>query len=143
MALLKPKEITIIDLDGVERLFLISRFPATDGMEILVKLPMSAMPKIGDFETLKAVRDDIFKFIAVKTELGEIVLSTKALIDNHTNDAETAIKLMKEIIEYNFSFFQNGIVSSSLTRLMEKIPSVAQSILTRLLEALSKPNKRR
>ena len=61
--MLKPKEISIIDIDGLERNFIISRFPATVGMEIFYRLPMSAVPKIGDFEALKDVRNDIFKYV--------------------------------------------------------------------------------
>jgi len=141
--MIKPKEIEITDIDGNLRKFKISRFPATDGMEILYKLPTAAMPKIGDFDKLKEVRNDIFKFVAVPTENGDLMLTTKALIDNHTNDAETAIKVMKEIIEYNYSFFQNGMISNFLGRLTEKIPAAAQSILTRLWEQSSKPKKRR
>lgn len=141
--MIKPKEISIVDMDGVERFFIITRFPATDGMEILYKLPTAALPKIGDFEALKGARDDVFKFIAVKKDDKHIFLTTKALIDNHTGDAETAIKLMKEIIEYNYSFFQNGIISSFFKRLTERIPLVAQEILTRFSQASSKQNKRR
>ena len=141
--MLKPKDIKVIDMDGVERSFTIGRYPATDGMEILYKLPMSAIPKIGDFDKLKEVRNEIFKFIAVKTENGDLILSNKALIDNHTNDAETAYKLMKESIEYNYSFFNNGMISGFLDSLTKKIPNTASKILTLFSESLSKKTKQR
>ncbi len=141
--MIKPKTITVKDIDGQQREFIITRFPATDGMEILYKLPTAALPKIGDFDTLKEARNDIFKFVYVNIGEKDMPLSTKALIDNHTGDAETAIKVMKEIIEYNYSFFQNGILSVFLERVAKKIPDIAQEILTRFSQQSSKRGKRR
>ncbi len=141
--MIKPKTITVKDIDGQQREFIITRFPATDGMEILYKLPTSALPKIGDFDTLKEARNDIFKFVYVNIGDKDMPLSTKALIDNHTGDAETAIKVMKEIIEYNYSFFQNGILSVFLERVAKKIPDIVQEILTRFSQQSSKRGKRR
>jgi len=141
--MLKPKQIEIVDMDGDIRKFTISRFPATIGMEILVKLPISAMPKIGDFETLKLVRDDVFKYVYVETEGGAIALSTSALIDNHAGDAETAIKIMGEMLTHNYSFFSQGKMSLLFDGLGVKIKGIAQSMLTQLSDASSPKNKRR
>jgi hypothetical protein len=141
--MLKPKQIEIVDMDGDIRKFTISRFPATIGMEILVKLPISAMPKIGDFETLKLVRDDVFKYVYVETEGGAIALSTSALINNHAGDAETAIKIMGEMLTHNYSFFSQGRMSLLFDGLGVKIKGIAQSMLTQLSDASSPKNKRR
>lgn len=51
--LIKPKEVAIKDVDGLEKLFVISRLPATVGREILAKYPLSNAPKIGDYEVSK------------------------------------------------------------------------------------------
>ncbi|MBC8653148.1 hypothetical protein GQR86_07550 [Providencia vermicola] len=51
--LIKPKEVAIKDVDGVEKIFVISRLPATVGREILAKYPLSNAPKIGDYEVSK------------------------------------------------------------------------------------------
>lgn len=139
--MIKPKEITLVDIDGQERTFILSRFPATIGMEILVKLPISSVPKIGDFEALKGVRDEIFKHVYVKTDGGDIALSTHALIDNHTNDAETAIKIIGEMLQHNYSFFQKGTISVFLDSITAKVPGIAQKMLTQLSVALSKQSK--
>lgn len=141
--MLKPQEIVIKDIDGIDRTFIISRFPATVGMEIFYRLPISAMPKIGDFEALKVVRDDIFKHVYIKTEGGDIALSTVALIDNHTGDAETALKVIGAMLQHNFSFFSQGKISSFLDGLGEKVKATAQSMLTQLSPALSKQSKQR
>lgn len=141
--MLKPKEIQIVDIDGEERKFLISRFPATIGMEIFYRLPISAMPKIGDFEALKGVRNDIFKYVFVETEGGPIALSTTALVDNHTGDAETALKIIGAMLQHNFSFFQKGTISLFFDGIAKKVPDIAQKILTQLSPVLSKQNKPR
>lgn len=140
--MIKPKEITITDMDGVAKTYTITRFTTTDGIDILLKLPMSAMPVIGDFEKLKGVRDDIFKFVFVDVNGNKIALSTKALIDNHVNDAGVAIKIIKEILVYNYSFFQNGTLSILFAKWAENIPVLAQKILIPLFMQSSQKNKR-
>jgi len=100
--MLKPKDIEVVDIDGKKRTYTITRFPATDGMEIMYRLPTSGIPKIGDFAALKEVRDDVFKFVYVNAGNEKIPLTTKALIDNHVPDAETAYKVMGAILSYNF-----------------------------------------
>lgn len=39
--LIKPKEVQIKDVDGIEKAFVISRLPAVTGREILAKYPLS------------------------------------------------------------------------------------------------------
>jgi len=141
--MIKPQEITLVDIDGVERKFTLSRFPATVGMEIFYRLPISAVPKIGDFEALKVVRDDIFKYVYVETAGGSIALSTSALIDNHTNDAETALKIIGAMLSHNYSFFSQGKISLLFDGLGVKIKGIAQSMLTQLSDASSPKSKRR
>ena len=138
----KRKEITLKDIDGVKHTYKIERYPATVGMEIIVKLPISGLPKLGDFEELKGVRDTIFSYIYNEKDMA---LETKALIDNHVPDGETALKLMKESLEFNYSFFQQGILSNFLTKLAGRVPSAVQKILTDLYtqsSAKSKPHSK-
>lgn len=141
--MIKPKTIEITDIDGKLRRFKITRFPATVGMEIIYKLPISSMPKLGDFDSLKGVRDQLFQYVYAETEGGDIALTTNALIDNHTNDAETALKIMGEMLQHNYSFFQKGVISTFLNGITQKIPDVAQKILTQLSPVLSRQNKQR
>lgn len=140
--LIKPKTIQIKTMDGETKSYILSRFPATDGMEIFYRIPTSAMPKIGDFEALKGVRDDIFKFIAVEINGAQQTLSMKALIDSHVPDAETGLKLIGAMLEYNYSFFQRGTISAFFDVVAAKVPDIAQRILIQLSDALSKQNKR-
>lgn len=141
--MIKPQEIQIKDMDGVEKTFIITRFPATVGMEILYRLPTSGMPKIGDFEVLKSVRDDVFKYVYIKTDGGDIALNTHALIDNHVADAETAYKIMGAMLSYNFDSIKKLTSSVSLDSISAKILSTAQTLLKGLSQQSSGKSKRR
>ena len=141
--MIKPKALEIIDIDGVERKFIITRFPATVGMEILYRLPTSGVPNIGDFEALKVVRDDIFKYIYVTTDGGDIALTTHALIDNHVGDAETAVKIMGAILTYNYSFLGKIVSGGFLESVTAKIPAIASKLLIQFKDALSEKSSLR
>lgn len=141
--MIKPQEIQIKDMDGLEKTFIITRFPATIGMEILYKLPTSGIPKIGDFDVLKTVRDDVFKYVYVKTDVGDIALNTHALIDNHVTDAETAYKIMGAMLSYNFDSIKKLTSSVSLDSISAKILSTAQTLLKGLSQQSSGKSKRR
>lgn len=141
--MIKPKALELTDMDGVTRKFLITRFPATVGMEILYRLPTSGVPTIGDFEALKVVRDDIFKYIYVQTDGGDIALTTHALIDNHTGDAETAVKLMGQMLIYNYSFLGKLARGDFFDSISAKIPAIASKLLEQLKPVLSGKNKQR
>ena len=39
MSLIKPLDLTITDLDGIERAYRLGRFPAVAGLEIIAKVP--------------------------------------------------------------------------------------------------------
>ena len=47
--MIQPREITIADQDGKERRYILSKFPAVEGREIVAKYPISALPKLGDY----------------------------------------------------------------------------------------------
>ncbi len=141
--MIKPKDISVVDIDGVEKKYIITRFPATIGMEILYRLPASGIPKIGDFEQLKEVRDDIFKHVYAITENGEIALTTKALIDNHITDGETAYKVMGAMLTYNFQSVGKLTSSGFYDLISEKLLDTARTLLRGLSQQSSPKNKRR
>lgn len=110
--MIKPKKITLKDIDGQEHSYNISRFPATKGREILAKYPMSNLPKLGQYVQSKEAMLELMQYVEVVLEDGgTLPLKTEALIDNHVPDGETLIKLEFEMLKYNTSFF--GIVGSS------------------------------
>lgn len=132
--LLKPKEFKVKDIDGIERTYMLSRFPAIAGREIIAKYPLSALPKLGDYAINEETMLKLMAFVAVVTDQGqEIELKNRTLVDNHVPDFETGLRIEAAMIEYNCSFFHNG---QSLT-FFQAIAQKAQAYLIKTLMDLS------
>ncbi|ENN8374933.1 hypothetical protein [Providencia rettgeri] len=134
--LIKPKEVAIKDVDGVEKLFIISRLPATVGREILAKYPLSNAPKIGDYEVSKEAMLKMMAYVCVVVEGDEIPLKTQTLIDNHVPDGESLIRLELEMLKYNTSFFGGDGNSGFLHYLLSKVSGSLPSIIKTLMDSL-------
>jgi hypothetical protein len=116
MELLEPKEVTVLDGEGRERKFHVSKMPAWDGLEIMARYPASlitatAVPKLAEWEMIKDLQLKILKYVAVEINGRLLPLSTQALIDNHTGDWECLARLIAEEVKYNNRFFRNGTIS--------------------------------
>ena len=134
MALIEPKEVFIPDQTGVEKAFLISKFPAVQGREIIAKYPLSAMPKLGDYAVNEETMLKLMAFVAVPREGAEpLCLTTRGLVDNHVPDWETLARVELAMMEYNVSFFGNGKGSTFLEAITQK----AQAFLSKTLMDLS------
>lgn len=124
--MIEPKE---LELEG--KTYILSKFPAIAGREIIAKYPVSNMPKLGDYGVSEETMLKLMAFVAVKNENGEpLKLTTRALIDNHVGSWETLAKLEWSMMEYNCSFFQNGKVSTFFEGIAEKLPQLITKILT-------------
>lgn len=136
MELIKPLEIKIKDIDGIEQTFIISRLNAMLGREVIAKYPLSSMPKIGDYETNK---DTMLKLIAhtqkVLPDGTKITLNSEALINNHITDGETLMKLEYEMLKYNISFLANGSIQKLAQKIKEILPNIATRILSQSLQS--------
>ena len=136
--MIKPKKVEIKDIDGNKCMFTIHRMDAMTCREIMAKYPLSSLPKIGDYEVNETTMLKMLGFVEVKKEDKTYVLDTKAMINNHVPDGETLLKLEYEMLSYNVSFLNKGVISNFLTSLKAKIPDVAQKILMQSLQSLSK-----
>ena len=144
MSLIKPLDITISDIDGIERNYRISRFPAVVGLEIIAKVPSNIATFSKQLPHLKELVLQMCKYIAVDvpSEDGgthEIILSTQALIDNHVPDGQTLLRLLFELMRHNTSFFgraDQSILDFLMGRLAALYPKVTP-MLTQLLQQLS------
>lgn len=126
----KPKEIEAINSDGESKTFIIHKFFASDGEEILSALPSAAIPKMTDLGKLKESIGVIFKYVGVMVEGRDdpLMLTTKALMDNHVEDVEQKLRILQQIIGYNFSFFQLGGGSTFFESLIKKhLPLIIQT----------------
>lgn len=130
--MIEPKE---IEIDG--KTFVISKYPATEGREIVAKYPSENMPKLGSYQVSHEIMLKNISHAALKDSDGTLrPLKTKALIDNHVGSWETLVKLEWAILEYNISFFQNGRALNFLEGIVQKLPALTSKILMGLSEQL-------
>lgn len=134
--LLEPKEITL-----EEHTYIIHKFPAVAGREIVTKYGTSAVPKLGDYQVNEAMMFKIMNYVTVKVGAGELALTSQALIDNHVPNWELLLKLEWAVMEYNCSFFQNGRLSTFFDDIAQKLPVWASKMWTALSAQSSQTNK--
>ena len=96
--MIEPKE---IQYD--EKTYVISKFPAIAGREILTQYPITGAPVIGNYKANEELMLKVMSFVGVKLDGIPIPmkLETKILIDNHVKSWETLMKLEKDMIIYN------------------------------------------
>lgn len=137
--MLEPKDVVI---DG--KSFILSKFPAVAGREIVTQYPISAVPKLGDYKTNEDIMLKIMNYVAIPMPNGvkALQLSTRELIDNHVPSWEMLMKVEWEMMSYNCSFFQNGRVSTFLNECAEMLPAWITKTLTPLLQQSSQTGKR-
>lgn len=139
MDLIKPKEIELKDLDGNTHKFIISRFNALDGYELISNFPKTMFNKGESFKDHKEVLIKIFSHVeAFKQDGNTIRLTSEALINNHIPDYELLMKILKEVGTYNSSFLGNVNGLSIIDQIKTKLPTLAQKILMDSLKQLSK-----
>lgn len=128
--MLEPKE-----LDGTP--FILSKFPATVGREIILQYPTSALPKIGDYNTNEALMMKIMGYVGVTIDGREapLMLTSRALIDNHVKSTEDLLRLEWAMMNHNFSFFKNGDLSGILQRVGSQVAVLLQKTLMDLSHA--------
>lgn len=92
--MLEPKRVLIKAGDGTEREFVISKFPALAGREIVTQYLPTAAPKVGEYAANEALVVKMMAFVAaIGSDGSEIRLTTRALIDNHVPDFEALMRL--------------------------------------------------
>jgi hypothetical protein len=137
--LLEPVEREIELPEGGAKTFILSKFPAVAGREIITQYPTSAAPKIGSYSLNEELMLKLMSYVAVPMPDGKpLRLTTRALVDNHVPDFETLMRLEWAMMEYNCSFFRNGKMSGFLEALTEKAQALISSTLTGFVESLSK-----
>ena len=140
--LISPKE---IEVNG--KTFIISKFPAVAGREIVSVYVSSGMPKLGDYKRNEEIMLKLMGYVAVPMASGTpLRLTSQALIDNHVTGEDSWEMLMKleaEVMSYNCSFFRNGQISNFFDGLTQKAPRWISKILTDLSGQLSQTEKPR
>lgn len=138
--MLEPKEVTLTTASGDEKTYIIHKFPAIAGREIVTQYPQSALPKIGDYKTNEALMLKMMAYVAVPMPDGRppLVLSNRTLVDQHVPEFETLMRLEWALMEYNCSFFGKGRNSDFWIIFAQKGKQLITQILTDL-QAPSSP----
>lgn len=140
--LIDPKPHPIRTQKGEVKTFLLSKFPATVGREVVAKYPLSNMPKLGDYKVSHETMLRLMEFVGVEVAPGQIVrLQTEALVNNHAGDWEVLARLEWAMLEYNCSFFGKGLNSDFFANIRAKAPQWITPMLTALSEQLSQAAK--
>lgn len=144
MALLEPQPITIKTLRGEEKTYILSKFPAVAGREIVAGYPLTAVPKMADYKSNEEVMLKCMCYVGVELSGNNVIpLTTRVLVDNHVPDWETLGKLEIAMMKYNTSFFENGGGLTFLKGIIANMTKSVSPMLMPLLEELSAAVKRR
>ena len=128
------------EIDG--KTYILSKFPAVAGREIVCKYPLSGLPKLGDYGVNEETMFKLMKYVAVKLPDGkQLALENRALIDNHIDSWETLTKIEYAMMEYNCSFFRNGRILSFFEDFVQKLPQWISKMWTGLSEQSSEQDK--
>jgi hypothetical protein len=134
----------LIDLKDVViegRAFVLSKIPAIPAREIVSVYLSSSLPKIGNYQINEEIMYKLMKYVGVRLNETVIPLITPDLINNHTGDWETLMKVEWAMVEYNSRFLQNGRVSTFLNDTAQNIPRWIIKILTVLSAQSSQMEK--
>lgn len=134
--MIDPKELIIDD-----KTYILSKFPAVAGREILAKYPLSGIPKLGDYTVNEETMLKLMTHVAVQVGDTTLRLTSRALVDNHVKSWEVLAKIEIAMLEYNCSFFQNGRVSRFFDDIAQKLPTWISKMLMGLSEQLSRAEK--
>lgn len=122
--------------------FVLTKFPATVGREIITQYPMTALPKIGEYKTNHQLMLKIMSYVGVSIEgrAEPQMLSTEDLINNHVLKTEDLMRLEWAMIEYNFDFFGDGRALNFLGMVADRITPLISKTLMDLLGPSSGKN---
>lgn len=128
----RPKMVEVRTMDGEPMQFVISRFDAVTGREIITQYPFSILSNLGisvslseqkgadltgfkHAEALAAhyrrnmgIVEKMMTHVAVKTANGFMRLENEGVIIGNVPDAETLLKLEWQVLNYNTSIVRNG-----------------------------------
>ena len=135
--LLQPKEFVVEGQDGKNHTYILSKFPAVQGREIISKYPLSAMPKLGDYAVNEETMLKLMSYVAVPQKATPLRLETIALVNNHVDSWETLAKIEIEMMQYNCSFFLKDRALTFLDVCLQTLTARATEILTTSLQSSS------
>lgn len=133
---LHPKD---VEIGG--KTFVLSKFPAVAGREIITQYPLTAIPKVGEYKANEAMMLKLMCYVGVRAGDKVVALTTRELIDNHIPDWETLAQIEVGMIEYNCSFFGDGRASTFFDGIALKVKEFLTQTLTDSLAQSSPAGK--
>ena len=135
--LIEPKEIKVTTQAGDERTYNVHKFPAISGREIITQYPVTAAPKVGEYKANEEMMVKLMAYVTVDVGGEPLSLTNKQLIENHIPDWQTLMKIEKEVLEYNCSFFAQGKLLTFLEGLAaQALPSITKTLTDSLQQLL-------
>jgi len=139
--LLKPKQITLVDGDGVSRTYHLGRMDCLTGLEIVSRFITSGIPKLGEWNTSKDMILKAMQYVAIELPDGTTTrlqrLLSESAVTNHIPSWEMLIVVFKEVMEHNSYFFSSGKASSLVEVLVQKFLQSLTEMFTRLSQPSS------
>lgn len=137
--MIKPKVVSIKDGDGGEKQFTLSKLPAIPMREVMAKYPVSNIPKLGEYNVSKEIMLVLMSYVSVS--IGEdgrqLPLSTEALVNSHVTTGEQLLRLEWAMLEYNVSFFAQGVGSTFFGNLIQThLPLIIKTVTDSLPPSL-------
>jgi hypothetical protein len=143
LPLLSPKPFTFTDHGGKDHNYILSKFPAVEGREILCQWPLTALPKVGDYAANETIMFKLMTYVAVQINNKDpLRLTDKNLINNHVPDAVIGMSIEREMFNYNFGFFLEEKALTFFERLMMMIDRKVTETLMASSQQLSPTEKR-
>lgn len=137
--MLEPKEITITDAAGAEHVFILHKFPAVQGREIVSKYVGSNTPKVGEYTASEEIMLKMMCYVGVPVAGNPqpLMLTTRALVDNHMKDWEVLMKVELAMMEYNVSFFNVATISGFFESMSPKVVAwISKTLMPSLVASL-------
>jgi hypothetical protein len=103
---------------------------------------LTALPKVSEYKQNEEIMLELMNFVAVDFGGNIQRLSGQDFVNAQTGDWETLVKVELSMIEYNCSFFRDGLVSTIWKDLAQKVPEWISKTLTTSLEPLFPKVKR-
>lgn len=94
--------------------FILSKFPAWDGREIIAKYAVGFIDKLNDYDKNKEIALKLMKYVAVPVGETAILVSNEKIINSHIPSWSTQVKLEAAMLDYNEFFFPVGNVLNLL-----------------------------
>ena len=133
MELIRPKE-----FNSESGTFILSKFPATIGREIMFKYPIGNIPKLASYLESEQAMLLLMQHVEKKLPDRNLRLDSKILINQHIEGGgEELIKIEYAVLCYNYSFLPAGGISEIWTKCRTTLEESATKILMNWWDMLS------